>query len=513
MKSRCRVPEICTISLIVVSLLSFLTACTPKHVGRPSVLPAGGEVAAAPTAQGTVSGGGGNGCDGKAFESYAQKITSFEEYRLYIQPLLRRMVEGGNDPLASYLTWVAEETVWYFIPCQLERLSKEQIGLAIDSDQLARHGEHGIYIHGDKNDDRPLEPKAVNSRPKHYFNQRLKARAALLLHEMVMGARLLMKKSPKEQCKMLARMESELCANQELMAIAETFEVDPSQSMIMNADDHEAVRAMTAYLAERGADVSAEKVWQTRQRLKFQFPWDRAVSRMDVQGFAKAVSRSMVDGDKFIASSKTDYLGEFAAACTLHASQEEDEFLWLDLVVASALPISTTSHELAEKWLSLLPSRSYQAGCLEERGLVVPKPRWGGQPCKDQVFSWSNLNVQIQFQSSQFRAHGVLRNGKLVDEIAVTQAATNKAYSFQGKKPNVLVIKLYVTREARPKLESIVIEPKGVLRDDALKRRNEDAKPSSPAGIDEGELFEIPGLDPLECKAGSAAPAGVPGPE
>lgn len=513
MMSRCRVLEICTVSLVLVSLSALLTACTPKSAGRPNVLPTGEEVvAAAPTAQGTVSGGGGNGCDGKAFEAYAQKITSFEEYRLYIQPLLRRMVEGGNDPLASYLTWVAEEKVWYFIPCQLERLSKEQIGLAIDSDQLARHGEHGIYIHGDKNDDKPLEPNALSSKPKHYFNQRLKARAALLLHEMVMGARLLMKKSPKEQCKMLARMESELCANQELMAIAETFELDPSQSMVMNADDHEAVRALTAYLAERGADVSAEKVWQTRQRLKFHFPWDRAVSRLEIQGVAQAIARSMVDRDQFIASSKTGYLGEFAAACTIYATQEADEALSLDLVVASALPMSTTSHELAQKWRALLPSDSYDAGCLETRGLVVPKRRWEHN-CQNQVYSWSSLNVRIQLEPSQLMARGVLRNGKLVDEILVTQDARNGAYSFQGNKPDVLLIKLYVTREARPKLESIVIEPKGVLRDDALKRRNSDAKPISPAGFGDGELFEIPGLDPLECKTGSAAPESAPGPQ
>jgi hypothetical protein len=231
---------------------------------------------------------------------------------------------------------------------------------------------------------------------------------------------------------------------------------------------------------------------------------------MDVQGFAKAVSRSMVDGDKFFASSKTDYLGEFAAACTLHASQEEDEFFWLDLVVASALPLSTTSHDIAKKWLSLSPSRSYAAGCLEERGLVVPRARWE-RSCKDQVFSWSNLNVQIQLEAAQLRARGVLRNGKLVDEILVTQVATNGAYSFQGKRPDVLLIKLYVTRGARPKLDSIVIEPRGELRVDALKRRETAEKPI--AGHGESELYQIPGLNALECTAGSAAPHPLPPPE
>ena len=498
------------------SLISFLSlallaaACSPKSVGRSSALPEGADVAAsAPTAQGTVSGGGGNGCEGKAFEAYAQKITNFTEYRLYIQPILRRMIEGGNDPLASYLTWVAEEKVWYFIPCQLERLSKEQIGLAIDSDQLARHGEHGIYIHGDKTDDKPLAEGAPSRAKKHYFNQRLKARAALLLHEMVMGARLLMKKSAKEQCKTLARMEADLCANQDLMAIAETVEVDPSQVMVMNADDHEAVRAMTAYLAERGADVSAEKIWQTRQRFKFHFPWDRAVSRLDIAGLAKAFARSYVDRDVFTPKSSTPYLGDEAAACTIHVSQESDDGITVELQVASALPIATTAYEKIQEFRKLNQGEFYSHSCMSTRGRVVPEPWWKASACRDQVLGWHNLETRLYIEPAAFAARGVLRDGKLVDEIVVTQPAKENAFKFQGAKPDVLVTKLYVTREARPKIDSIVIEPKGLLRDGALRVKKETDGASVPAanGL-EGELFDIQGLTPLECRSQSAAATG-----
>lgn len=494
------------------SLVLLAAACSPKGVGRSSVLPEGADVvAAAPTAQGTVSGGGGNGCEGKAFEAYAQKITNFTEYRLYIQPILRRMIEQGNDPLASYLTWVAEEKVWYFIPCQLERLSKEQIGLAIDSDQLARHGEHGIYIYGDKNDENPLVEGAPNTAKKHYFNQRLKARAALLLHEMVMGARLLMKKSAKEQCKTLARMEADLCANQELMAIAETAEIDPSQVMVMNADDHEAVRAMTAYLADRGADVSAEKVWQTRQRFKFHFPWDRAVSRLDLAGLAKAFARSHVDRDSFTPKSQTPYLGGEAAACTIYVHQDSDDGLTVELQVASALPIATTPYEKVQEFRKLNQGDFYSHACMAARGRVVPEPWWQASSCKDQVLAWYNLGTRLYIEPAAFAARGVLRDGKLVDEIVISQPAGEYAFRFQGAKPDVLVTKLYVTRGSRPKIDSIVIEPKGLLRDGALrvKRGNEEPSPRNSEGL-AGELFDIQGLAPLECRAQSAAAAGQP---
>ena len=497
----------------LLTLAVLAAACSPKGVGRSSALPEGADavVPAPTTAEGTVSGGGGNGCEGKAFEAYAQKITNFTEYRLYIQPLLRRMIEGGNDPLASYLTWVAEEKVWYFIPCQLERLSREQIGLAIDSDQLARHGEHGIYIYGDKNDDKPVAEGASSRVKKHYYNQRLKARAALLLHEMVMGARLLMKKSAKEQCKMLASKEADLCTNQELMAIAETVEVDPAQVMVMNADDHEAVRAMTAYLAERGADVTADKVWQTRQRYKFHFPWDRSVSRLDFQGLAKAFSRSVVDKDIFLPKSSTPYVGDIAAACTINVHQDLEENLSIEIQVASALLISKTPYEKVQEFLKLNQNAFYLHSCMGHRGRVVPEPYWKSSMCQDQVLAWSNLATQLHIKPTMFAARGVLRDGKLMDEVVVTNPASQSAFVFEGNKPDVLVTKLYVTREVRPKIESIVIEPKGLLREGALRVKKAGQGPHErhSDGLD-GELYDIQGLTPLKCRSQGAAAASRP---
>lgn len=511
MNSRRRAWHFTAIGFLASAILA--SACSPKSGGRSSALPEGADVvASAPTAQGTVSGGGGNGCEGKAFEAYAQKITNFTEYRLYIQPILRRMIEGGNDPLASYLTWVAEEKVWYFIPCQLERLSKEQIGLAIDSDQLARHSEHGIYIYGDKNDDKPIAEGASTGVKKHYFNQRMKARAALLLHEMVMGARLLMKKSAKDQCKTLARMEADLCANQELMAIAETVEIDPLQMMVMNADDHEAVRAMTAYLAERGADVSAEKVWQARQRFKFHFPWDRAVSRLELSGLAKAFARSFADRDVFYPKSATGYLGNMAAACTIHVYQDSDEDLSVEIQVVSDLPIATTPHEKIQEFQKLHSSDFTEYACMDSRGRVVPEPRWK-RNCdgKNQVFAWRNLSTRIHLESSKLAARGVLKDGVLVDEIVISQPAQEGAFAFQGLKPDTLLMKLYVTRGARPKIDSIVVEPKGLLRDGALQvERQSKPRPSRVNGDLDGELYDLPGLTPLECRSQAAAAAGQP---
>ncbi|MDZ4083759.1 MAG: hypothetical protein U1E10_12530 [Bdellovibrionales bacterium] len=499
-----------TLSLVAVSVL-FGTACTPSGVGRSQ--PGEGAIAtdgqaARPTAQGTVSGGGGNGCEGKAFEAYAEKIANFDEYRLYIKPILRRMSEEGNDPLVSYLNWVADEKVWYFVPCQLEKLSQEQIGLAIDSDQLARHGEHGIYIFGDKNDTLNAagevnpESKSPLKGHKHYFNQRLKPRAALLLHEMVMGARLLMKKSAKEQCERLSKTDSGLCSDPDVLAIAETVVVDPKQSMIMNADDHEAVRAMTAYLAEKGAELSAGKVAAARQRLGFGFPWDRAASKLDFQEFIRAFARSAAADDRyFVKNGVSPYFKDLEAACSLAVSQSQYDGLSISMnFVSNITDLSATSTEAFNKKFEI---PHYSTVCAANRGSITP-PQSGnsGGACQTHALAWPGMNAWLHINSNNFNARGVLLDGQLVDEVE--HLAPNGEYMFKIGKlvPDFIKLKVFITRDVSPRLLGLKIEFKHRLRQDftppALdassgRRTDRDSRATKL------ELVDYPSLPPIEC--------------
>lgn len=496
---------------MTVSVL-FGTACTPSGAGRgqagDDVIPAAGQ-AARPTAQGTVSGGGGNGCEGKAFEAYAEKIANLDEYRLYIKPILRRMSEEGNDPLVSYLSWVADEKVWYFVPCQLEKLSQEQIGLAIDSDQLARHGEHGIYIFGDKNDtlnadgSMKTDSKSPLRGHKHYFNQRLKPRAALLLHEMVMGARLLMKKTAKEQCQRLSKTDSVLCSDPTLLAIAESVVVDPKQAMIMNSDDHEAVRAMTSYLAEKGAELSADKVASARQRLGFGFPWDRAVSKLDFQEFVRAFARSAAAGDRFIVKSGVSpYFKDLEAACSISVSQSHYDGLSMSLNFVS--PITDLSGSSTEAFTKKFGLSSYSTVCDDDRGAItLPQSgiSGGGSGCQVQALSWPGMSAWHHINSNGFGARGVLLDGKLVDEVEHLSSNQHQ-FRFGKIAPDFVKLKVYISRDPSPRFLGSKIEFKHRLRQDLLPAVDGTTigqKTSRDTREQKLELVDYPSLPPIEC--------------
>lgn len=500
--------------LLSLVLFSFLlaTACTPSGVGRGQTgsgetITADGQ-GARPTAQGTVSGGGGNGCEGKAFEAYAEKIANFDEYRLYIKPILRRMSEEGNDPLVSYLNWVAEEKVWYFVPCRLEKLSQEQIGLAIDSDQLARHGEHGIYIFGDKSDSLTATgaPNAESRSPlkgqKHYFNQRLKPRASLLLHEMVMGARLLMKKPAKEQCERLSKTDSALCSDPDVLAIAESVVVDPKQAMIMNAEDHEAVRAMTAYLAEKGAELSAEKVAVARQRLGFGFPWDRAVSKLDFAEFVRSFARSAAAGDRyFVKNGTSPYFKDLDAACSMSVSQSQYDGLSIAMNFVSN--ITDLSNISTDAFIKKFELPNYTTSCALTRGAISPPlAGGGGGSCQSDAIAWPGMNTWLHINSNSFRARGVLLNGQLVDEVE--HLSPNSVYMFKVGKlsPDFVKLKMYVTRDSGPRLVSLKLEFKHRLRQDFFPPPADGSQGQpKPREAREAklELVDYPNLPPIEC--------------
>ncbi len=94
---------------------------------------------------------------------------------------------------------------------------------------------------------------------------------------------------------------------------------------------------------------------------------------------------------------------------------------------------------------------------------------------------------------------------------SLSEPAQEGAFAFQGLKPDTLLMKLYVTRGARPKIDSIVVEPKGLLRDGALQvERQSKPRPSRVNGDLDGELYDLPGLTPLECRSQAAAAAGQP---
>lgn len=490
---------------VMVNAIILSSACAPKGGGSPSIAEADG--GALPVFQGTVSGGGGNGCDGRAVESYAKKITELEEFKLFIRPVLRRLTEESADPLVAYLLWAAEEKAWYFVPCELENLPTTQIGVALKSDQLALHGEHGVYI-------RAVDDANNQGRQATYFQKRGKARAALLLHEMVMGARLLMKRPAAEQCKALAKKDSKICADPELMAIAESRSVDPTKMNEMDAADHEAIRAMTAFLAQRESDFTAENMSATRERLGFRFPWSRAQSTLSFSDIAVAFARSRQMYDRFqVTGTQNDsapnggrtsiksaanpshpYFKNYPMTCSIDLQTQFG--LYMQVAMASA--IDSADGAAMSKFKTALGLQNIGSVCEENASQIHVSSvivRDGETLVSRQAeCERKRLGTAYEYTRSfnvpetGFSARGILRDGITYDEVSFEIAAPNYyLWPTLRNKPNEINrIRILLTRGEAPRVYSLSIEPLQVLR--------------TQGDQDSSERLPIPGAPAIECQ-------------
>ncbi len=286
-----------TIRFLSLLMVLSLVACKGSSPGggqplAPAQGPAAPPASGSAPAQGPFSGkgtsslgGGGNGIDGVAVEAYANtNIESLPEYRRHILPILRKLSVGKPDVLVAYLLWAVRQKAWYFIPRKLENLAKEKVQLLFRSDQLALHGETEIFIE--------QEP---------YQNSSMKDRAVLLLHEMVMAARLLMKKSPQVQCEALSKTtELNVCRDREMLKIAAPMVLDKDDDIhSLNGLDHSSVRSLTVYLGDDKQDRSGTAVFAQRIRLGFVFPWDALLSKLTAEDLDRAIQRSALAQDIF----------------------------------------------------------------------------------------------------------------------------------------------------------------------------------------------------------------------
>lgn len=277
-----------SVRFLLPGLLVFSAVLTSACTGGASSPGAPGGAQTRSQLEGPITSGGGNGLDGRMTEMYSKDIQTLPEYRRYIVPVLRRLTQNRTDVLVAYLRWAANNKAWYFVPEKLPSLPKERIALAFKStDQLALHSDKEIFI------DEPA-----------YRAQTDREKAFLLLHEMVMGARLLMKKAPIKQCSILSgSLESSSCKDPEILKLAAMdAQYDPKEEqIILNGRDHESVRAMTVYLMEPKRTLDGASIAALRSRLEFNFPWDHLLSSVDQDQLVAAIDRAILAQTTFTA--------------------------------------------------------------------------------------------------------------------------------------------------------------------------------------------------------------------
>lgn len=131
---------------------------------------------------GIDGGGGGNGLERKPLESFRIDLTQVSSFQRLKTKVIDKLVPRFPK-LAADLIHVVEERSWYLIPTELRNLPASKIGVSFKTDQIALQKLKEIWI----NDLIFAKMEAVDQE-------------TLLLHELLMGVRLLEFANFLDQC-------------------------------------------------------------------------------------------------------------------------------------------------------------------------------------------------------------------------------------------------------------------------------------------------------------------------
>lgn len=131
---------------------------------------------------GIDGGGGGNGLDGKPLESFRVDLTQQASYQRVRANVIEKL-KTSFPKLAADLIHISEERAWYLIPTELRNLPAARIGVSFKTDQIALQKLKEVWV----NDllFSKMEPRQQET---------------LVLHELVMGVRLLQFTNLLDQC-------------------------------------------------------------------------------------------------------------------------------------------------------------------------------------------------------------------------------------------------------------------------------------------------------------------------
>lgn len=169
-------------------LVCLITACAPqKEIFHEQVLVHDGSTSPNNNNGGTDSGGG-NGFKGKPLESYRFDVNALSEFHS-VSGIIHQVLQALPQ-LAGEMWHVSQSRRWYKIPANLDVIPSERIGVAFATDQLALQNLNEIWIN-DNSFTAMTDPSD---------------RSLLVLHEVVMGVRLMAFQDDLEKC--LAKVEA-----------------------------------------------------------------------------------------------------------------------------------------------------------------------------------------------------------------------------------------------------------------------------------------------------------------
>ncbi|MCK6599479.1 MAG: hypothetical protein L6Q37_14025 [Bdellovibrionaceae bacterium] len=243
--------------------------------------------------RGTLDGGGANGSNHKLIESFRAKPVSLPTKQL-VQPLLdfleKSMIIEKEFNLGRYyyaLKNILNKHAWYIIESQGTDIGTSRHGIPFYVDQYAIQTVREVFIFED------LYKKIGQINPLE--------QEKIILHELFMGLKILMKMDSYTQCVYVS--SSSNCND----------ENDPEQdSLIPSSKDHAQVRALTDFIYERRDllnDSSKEKelVFDLIRELdlnqfqnKFFKPYRMGSTNTLASSIAKVIKKKELEKDNYL---------------------------------------------------------------------------------------------------------------------------------------------------------------------------------------------------------------------
>ena len=248
-----------TITAAILSLSLGLAACQPKNGAAGASSPAANSAVAA---AGTGDSGGGNGLDGKFFESYIMNPEQTLAWQTYMNPILQNLayLPGHLGENAMWLVMGARAKRWYIAPIKLATLTKEQIGVEFIRDpiqQLALQTDREIWFDKAAYDGNPTPVAGDATCPKQLSGEEcaVRNRAIGLLHETMVSLYMMQFMTMTELCAKYSDTPGG-CAGIEKIEKSDP-EVAPKPKRALDKNDYANIRTMTSWMFENGATVKS----------------------------------------------------------------------------------------------------------------------------------------------------------------------------------------------------------------------------------------------------------------
>jgi hypothetical protein len=244
--------------LYLVVILNFFSCAKPSDDASTG----GGLIDPATTnlsRGGTDSTGGGNGISGKPLESYIVRDLTAQKYYEPIRSLIK-MLSVEYPRLAADIYHISREREWYFVPVELDIISKKILGTYGVTEQYALQDLNKVWVNSiifEK-----MEPKD---------------QSLLILHELIMGIKLIKYKTRQDKCiakAAIAVIELNENSNNEVKSNAHErysnekkycrktyllIEGVQNQQFSLTSQDYDLIRKLVLLLSSENPDVKEVK--------------------------------------------------------------------------------------------------------------------------------------------------------------------------------------------------------------------------------------------------------------